>query len=92
MLNAKTAARKLNAIGIAAEKKNLPLYLIVDEYDNFTNVVLNEQGEEVYTALTHASGFYRELMLVMYFAIIIKTSYTNVTIFIVRGTNCSSFV
>ena len=61
VLNAKTAARKLNAIGIAAEKKNLPLYLIVDEYDNFTNVVLNEQGEEVYTALTHASGFYREI-------------------------------
>ena len=60
VLKAKTAARKLNAIGIAAEKKNLPLYLIVDEYDNFTNVVLNEQGEEVYTALTHASGFYRE--------------------------------
>ena len=28
VLNAKTAARKLNAIGIAAEKKNLPLYLI----------------------------------------------------------------
>lgn len=64
VLKAKTAARKLNAIGIAAEKKNLPLYLIVDEYDNFTNVVLNEQGEEVYTALTHASGFYREIFKV----------------------------
>ena len=64
VLNAKTAARKLNAIGIAAEKKNLPLYLIVDEYDNFTNVVLNEQGEEVYTALTHASGVYREIFKV----------------------------
>ncbi len=39
----------------------MPLYLIIDEYDNFTNVVLNEQGEEVYHALTHASGFYRDI-------------------------------
>ena len=37
------------------------LYLIIDEYDNFTNNVLNEEGEEVYHALTHASGFYREV-------------------------------
>jgi len=25
-----------------------PLYLIIDEYDNFTNTVLNEQGEDIY--------------------------------------------
>ena len=37
------------------------LYLIVDEYDNFTNDVLNEHGERVYHALTHASGFYRQI-------------------------------
>ena len=37
-----------------------PLYLIVDEYDNFTNIVLNEQGEAVYHAITHADGFYRD--------------------------------
>ena len=40
---------------------NLPIYLFIDEYDNFTNVVLNEQGNEIYHALTHASGFYREI-------------------------------
>ena len=38
-----------------------PAVIIIDEYDNFTNVVLNEQGKEVYHALTHASGFYREI-------------------------------
>ena len=37
------------------------LYLIIDEYDNFTNNVLNEEGEQVYHALTHATGFYREV-------------------------------
>lgn len=30
------------------------LYLIVDEYDNFTNVVLSVKGEHVYHAMTHA--------------------------------------
>lgn len=64
VLKAETAARKLNLIGIASEKAKSPLYLIVDEYDNFTNVVLNEHGEKVYRALTHASGFYREIFKV----------------------------
>lgn len=36
-------------------------FLIVDEYDNFTNVVLNEQGNDVYYTLTHVGGFYREI-------------------------------
>ena len=39
----------------------MKLYLIIDEYDNFTNIVLNEQGKDIYHALTHASGFYREI-------------------------------
>lgn len=52
---------KLNYLNFQTREKNIPLYLIIDEYDNFTNVVLNEQGNEVYHALTHASGFYREV-------------------------------
>lgn len=52
---------KLNYLNFQTREKNIPFYLIIDEYDNFTNVVLNEQGNEVYHALTHASGFYREV-------------------------------
>ena len=37
-----------------------PVYILIDEYDNFTNVVLNEKGNEIYRAITHASGFYRD--------------------------------
>ena len=37
------------------------MYLIIDEYDNFTNVVLSEKGEEVYHKMTHAEGFYRDV-------------------------------
>ena len=52
---------KINFLERKARNNGSKLYLIVDEYDNFTNVVLNEQGDKVYHALTHASGFYREI-------------------------------
>ena len=52
---------KLNFLNFHSAEYGAKLYLIIDEYDNFTNVVLNEQGNEVYHALTHASGFYREI-------------------------------
>ena len=54
-------ATKLDLIRNSAGKLRIPLYLIIDEYDNFTNIVLNEKGEEVYHAITHASGFYRDV-------------------------------
>ena len=52
---------KLELIFKAAKSHKYPLYLIVDEYDNFTNVILNERGEKVYHAITHADGFYRDV-------------------------------
>ena len=64
IIEAKDYAAKLELIFKAAKAHNYPLYLIVDEYDNFTNVVLNEHGEKVYWALTHAKGFYREIFKV----------------------------
>ena len=60
VLRSNSAREKLNLINDAAHELSLPLYLIIDEYDNFTNIVLNEQGEAVYHAITHASGFYRD--------------------------------
>ena len=58
---AESAADKLNLINDESQKQGYPLYLIIDEYDNFTNTVLNEQGEDVYWAITHAEGFYRDI-------------------------------
>ena len=55
------SGQQLRFITDEAKKKGIQLYLIIDEYDNFTNDVLNEQGEAVYHALTHATGFYREV-------------------------------
>lgn len=52
---------KMEQIFKAAKAHQYHLYLIIDEYDNFTNVILNERGENVYHAITHADGFYRDV-------------------------------
>lgn len=52
---------KMELIFKAAKTHQYHLYLIIDEYDNFTNVILNERGENVYHAITHADGFYRDV-------------------------------
>ena len=52
---------KLTVLYQKAKTLRYPLYLIIDEYDNFTNTVLNEKGEDVYRAMTHAEGFYRDI-------------------------------
>ena len=52
---------KMELIFKAAKAHQYHLYLIIDEYDNFTNVILNERGENVYHAITHAEGFYRDV-------------------------------
>ena len=56
-----SGTEKLALLQDETAAKSIPLYLIIDEYDNFTNTVLNEQGENVYWAITHADGFYRDV-------------------------------
>lgn len=53
------AGGQLDYITICARMLNLSIYLMIDEYDNFTNTLLSSEGNEVYRGLTHASGFYR---------------------------------
>lgn len=54
------SADKFHWLEATARRLGYLLYLIVDEYDNFTNVILSERGKDVFRELTHASGFYRE--------------------------------
>lgn len=56
-----TFASKLTWIAGKAHDAGYQLYLIVDEYDNFTNNILNNEGEGTYHELTHATGFYRDV-------------------------------
>ena len=56
----KDAGGKLNSIDTKAKQLGYSLYLIVDEYDNFTNVIFSQDGADALKLLTHTSGFYRE--------------------------------
>ena len=37
----------------------IPLYVLIDEYDNFANTVLAHHGAEAYHDFTHGGGFFR---------------------------------
>ena len=50
---------KYQTITDAAKNAKLPLYLIIDEYDNFTNSLIRSSGNEPYRSITHKTGFYR---------------------------------
>lgn len=56
-----TFAEKLTSVCLKARTLGYQLYLIIDEYDNFTNNILNNEGEGTYHELTHATGFYRDV-------------------------------
>ena len=43
-----------------AKAKGFPIYLIIDEYDNFTNALIRSAGNEPCKSITHGTGFYRE--------------------------------
>ena len=57
----KSTSDRVNYVHQKFETYNIKSYLIIDEYDNLTNNVLNQHGEAVYHAMTHAEGFYRDL-------------------------------
>ena len=49
---------KLNYINLQARAKGYPLYLIINEYDNFVDTILSEGGSDVLRNLTYANRFY----------------------------------
>ena len=51
---------KFNLVMSRAKLRGIPTYLVIDEYDNFTNSLLRATGNEPYKTLTHGTGFYRE--------------------------------
>ena len=50
---------QLHALFLHAGRHGIPLYVLIDEYDNFANTILAHRGADPYHALTHGSGFYR---------------------------------
>ena len=59
LMERETAASGLSYINTKASFLKLNLYLIIDEYDNFTNTILSTYGTETYQKSTHGEGFFR---------------------------------
>ena len=55
-----SVAARFTKISEYAKLKGFPLYLMLDEYDNFTNQMLRAEGNRPYRDITHGEGFYRE--------------------------------
>ena len=65
VLRQPSVAGKLNELFVYASETGIPLYALIDEYDNFANTILAHRGEDAYHALTHGSGFYRNFFAVL---------------------------
>ena len=59
-LNGLSTQTKFGTVVEAAKRLGFPLYLMLDEYDNFTNQMLRADGNEPYRSVTHGEGFYQE--------------------------------
>ena len=50
---------KLAELFVHARNHDIPLYVLIDEYDNFANTILASRGPKAYESFTHGGGFFR---------------------------------
>lgn len=60
LLSGRNPSDKFETIVEACRQGGVPpLYLLIDEYDNFTNEIIRLHGNGRYEEITHGEGFYR---------------------------------
>ena len=60
ILKAPDVGKKLAQIYLGLKGTERKLYVIIDEYDNFTNTILAEYGVDTYNKLCHGDGFFKD--------------------------------
>ena len=60
ILEAPDVGKKFNEIAISLKGTDVKLYVMIDEYDNFTNTILAESGLAAYNDLCHGDGFFKD--------------------------------
>ena len=60
-----SASAKLTELFLHTKRHGIPLYVLIDEYDNFANTVLAHHGAPAYEDFTHGGGFYRNFFSTM---------------------------
>ena len=59
LLHLPGASSKYKRVVSLAKRLGYGFYVIVDEYDNFTNEIVSTAGKDPYKEITHGTGFYR---------------------------------
>ena len=59
ILSATSVNGKLGELFASVRRRDVHLYCLIDEYDNFANTILAAHGEDAYQAVTHGNGFFR---------------------------------
>ena len=65
ILAEQTAPARIEQLIRTMDTLELPLYLFIDEYDNFANNLLVREGRQKYQDLTHGGGFFRHFFSVL---------------------------
>jgi len=60
ILNDSNSDEKINEIVLGLKGTGRKLYVLIDEYDNFTNTILAESGQKAYDELCHGGGFFKQ--------------------------------
>ncbi|UCH98448.1 MAG: AAA family ATPase, partial [Candidatus Aminicenantes bacterium] len=57
--NSGSASDILSTLLLLCKGARQKLYVVIDEYDNFSNTILSTVGQDAYEKLTHGPGFFR---------------------------------
>ena len=60
VISAPDCNAKLGVITTELKDSSRKLYILIDEYDNFTNTILAESGLDAYNDLCHGDGFFKQ--------------------------------
>ena len=60
VLSAAGCINKLSVVTQGLIGTGVKLYVLIDEYDNFTNTILAESGLDAYNDLCHGDGFFKQ--------------------------------
>ena len=65
VLTAPDSSAKIDVLTAGLKGTNVKLYVMIDEYDNFTNTILAESGLTVYNDLCHGDGFFKQFFTLL---------------------------
>ncbi|MGM0508921.1 MAG: AAA family ATPase [Fusobacteriota bacterium] len=61
----KTAHTKLQTLSNELKDEDIKIYLMIDEYDNFTNSIISDYGSNEYNKVTKSTGYFRDFFTVL---------------------------